>query len=116
MNDNSFLLPSCSDSRRRSRRLTTNINFSRVRHFVPPTTTCTYWHHITLSSLIHIICVVDNLVKLYIIVTISVNLTDIINNGRAPSESDMNGNDNIVIDKPDQRSALDQDCVSSGER
>ena len=38
------------------------------------------------------------------------NLTDIINNGRAPSESDMNGNDNIVIDKPDQRSALDQDC------
>ena len=50
MNDNSFWLPSCSDSRRRSRRLTTNINFSCVRHFVPPTTTCTYWHHITLSS------------------------------------------------------------------
>ena len=39
-----------------------------------------------------------------------VPLTDIINNGRAPSESDMSGNDNIVIDKPDQRSALDQDC------
>ena len=37
------------------------------------------------------------------------NLTDIINNGRAPSENDMNGNDSIVIDKPDQRSALDQD-------
>ena len=38
------------------------------------------------------------------------NLTHIINNDRAPPESDMNGNDNIVIDKPDQRSALDQDC------
>ena len=38
------------------------------------------------------------------------DLTDIVNNGRAPSESDMNGNDNIVIDKPDQRSALDHDC------
>ena len=37
------------------------------------------------------------------------NLTDIINNGRTPSENDMNGNDNIVIDKPDQRSALNQD-------
>ena len=36
------------------------------------------------------------------------NLTDIINNGRAPSENDMNGNDNIAIDKPDQRSALDR--------
>ena len=30
-------------------------------------------------------------------------------NGRAPSENYMNGNDNIVINKPDQRSALDQD-------
>ena len=37
------------------------------------------------------------------------NLTDIISNGRAPSENYMNGNDNIVIDKPDQQSALDQD-------
>ena len=36
------------------------------------------------------------------------NLTDIINNGRASSENDMNSNDNIVIDKPDQRSALDR--------
>ena len=36
------------------------------------------------------------------------NLTDIINNGRAPSENDMNSNDNIAIDKPDQRSALDR--------
>ena len=35
------------------------------------------------------------------------NLTDIINNGRAPSENDMNSNDNIAIDKPDQRSALE---------
>ena len=38
------------------------------------------------------------------------NLTEIINNGRAPSESDMNDNDNIAIGKPDQRSALYQDC------
>ena len=36
------------------------------------------------------------------------NLTDIINNGRASSENDMNSNDNIAIDKPDQRSALDR--------
>ena len=36
------------------------------------------------------------------------NLTDIINNGRALSENDMNGNDNIAIDKPDQPSALDR--------
>ena len=36
------------------------------------------------------------------------NLTDIISNGRAPSENYMNGNDNIVIGKPDQQSALDQ--------
>ena len=56
-----------------------------------------------------IICVVNNLVKLYIIATVYVNLTDIISNGRAPSENYMNGNDNIVIDKPDQQSALDQD-------
>ena len=75
MNDTSFLLPSCSDiSRRRSRRLTTDVNFSRVCHFVPPTTkllSCTYWHHITLSSRhSHDMCVVNNLVKLYIIVTV----------------------------------------------
>ena len=36
------------------------------------------------------------------------NLTDINNNGRAPSENDMNNNDNIAIVKPDQRSALDR--------
>ena len=47
MNDNSFLLPSCSDSRRWTRRLTTDINFSRIRHFVHPTLFgCTYLHPI----------------------------------------------------------------------
>ena len=52
MNDNSFLLPSCSDSRRRTRRLTTetDINFSCVRHFVHPALFgCTYLHHRRLS-------------------------------------------------------------------
>ena len=74
MNDNSFLLPSCSDSRRRTRRLTTAINFSRVRHFVHPALFgCTYLHHILFyNSLFAAVTyyVVNNLVKLYIIVTV----------------------------------------------
>ena len=70
MNDNSFLLPSCSDSRRRKRRLTT----ARVRHFVHPALFgCTYLHHILFyNSLFAAFTyyVVNNLVKLYIIVTV----------------------------------------------
>ena len=73
MNDNSFLLPSCSDRHRRSRRLTTDtisvasaILFRQRQH-------C--YHELTgIISLslrgIRIICVVNNLVKLYIIVTV----------------------------------------------
>ena len=68
MNDNSLLLPSCSDRRRRSRRLTTDINFSRVRHVVIMHLLASY--HSLRGIHIIIICVVNNLVKLYIIVTV----------------------------------------------
>ena len=70
MNDNSFVLPSCSDSRRRTRRLTTDQ--SR-----PPF--CSANDNVVIMHLlasyhslrgIHIICVVNNVVKLYIIVTV----------------------------------------------
>ena len=75
MNDNIFSLPSCSDSRRWTRRLTTetDINFSRVRHFVHPTLFgCTYLHPIFYNSLFAAFTyyVVNNLVKLYINVTV----------------------------------------------
>ena len=70
MDDNSFVLPSCSDSRRRSRRLTTGVASAilfrqRQRCYQALTGI------ISLSLRdIHIICVVNNLVKLYIIVTV----------------------------------------------
>ena len=54
-------------------------------------------------------CVCSTRSHCYVHFAFLFTLTDIISNGRAPSENYMNGNDNIVIDKPDQQSALDQD-------
>ena len=73
MNDNSFLLPSCSDRRRRSRRLTTDTISVALAILFRQRQRC--YHGLTgIISLslrgIRIICVVNNLVKLYIIVTV----------------------------------------------